>query len=252
MAHNTFLGTFNQAQYERFADFARSQLTTINDRIQHNNAEITRIGKVVFRYKRGVPQGLTADPEDSYMAKLLAAYEVLGGNPFIDLRTRDRTDPIFIEGTDETQSPHSMSNGEPIGERVKADAASGALMREAREWLNAVLDRRFNKLERKMRRALDYQDQLEQENTDLVTKRDGFEDLLSQIERLIADPGYRPLTADMDPLGLLTNAPYSSYDVAQTTTDAGQDVDPNRLTNREAVQPQRQQGVIVKPGQRAL
>ena len=99
MSHD-FLGTFNKSQFDRFLAFARSQLPLIDARLLHLNAELARVGIVIFRYDNGVPLGYAADPPQSYLGKMLAAYEVLGGNPFRDLRVRLRTDPVFIRRGD--------------------------------------------------------------------------------------------------------------------------------------------------------
>lgn len=248
MAHD-FLGTFNQAQFERFAEFARNQIEAIELRIKHLEAEINRIGMVTFRFEQGVPQALTATPKSSYMAKLLAAYEVKGGNPFIDLRTRSRTDPIFLQRADETVSAHTMSNGEPVPYGSLSDGPSAELVRKARGWLEETLHGRFGRLERKIRRALDYRDQLEEEVSELRTLRadvdtpNSLEQLLVQIQQLIDDPTYRAITPDTDQFGLMVHAPYSSYDIPSGG-------DPNTVVRQSgATTPQRQQGIIVKPGQ---
>ena len=273
MAHD-FLGTFNQAQFQRFASFALGQVILFDLRIKHLEAEMDRIGTVTFRYDRGgIPQALTADPETSYMAKLLAAYEVMGGNAFIDLRTRGRTDPVFLLRTNETVSPHTMSNGEPIPGKGLVDGPSAELVRTAREYLEETLAYRYNRLERKIRRALDYRDQLELEVQALQTAQSGLveraqeealdgvtlNDLLGEAEELVPkslkaifsdvqallnDKNYRPITPDTDEFGIKVHAPYSSYDVPVTGGD------PNTTVRRSgATVPQRQQGTIVKPGQ---
>lgn len=242
MAHQDYLGTFNKAQFDRFIAWARPQVATIDGRIRHLRAEIYRVGKVVCQYDRGIPTGLTADPSDSYMAKLLAAYEIKGGNPFIDLRTRDISNPVFLEKGDEATSAHSMSNGEVVPAKGLADSPSGEALRAVRDWLDTTLDARFSRIERKIRRALDYQDQLNSEVQLLLEQQTGLEDKIDQVNQLLADPNYRAVTQDDDPLGLLSYAPYSSY----ALPNAGSLPD---ATRREAVSPQRQGGTIVKPGQ---
>jgi hypothetical protein len=242
MAHQDYLGTFNQGQFDRFSTWATSQLSTIDARIKHLNAEIYRVGKVTLSYDRGIPTGLTADPSDSYMAKLLACYEVKGGNPFIDLRTRDVSDPVFLEKGDETVAAHTMSNGEPVPGKGLADSPSAEAMSVLRGWLETTLDSRFGRLERKIRRALDYQDQMVLEIAELNARRADLAERLDQVNQMIADPNYRAITGDTDPLGIMSYAPYSSYDVPTVAA-------PDSPTKREAVTPQRQQGGIVKPGQ---
>lgn len=247
-----FLGTYTKSQIDRYLAFARTQLPAIDARIQHLEAEMTRVGTVVFRYDNGKPLGFAGDPADSYLGKLLAAYEVLGGNPPRDLRVRLKNDPVFkLQGTEYNQ-PYAMSNGEVIPHRGKADAQSGALFRQAREWLDDTLHHRFGHLERKIRRAMDYRDQLDDELSNLqiiqsaANVEDSLEYVAAKIQGLISDPYYRVLFDDggQDPDGLTAHAPFSNYDVPQ-----GGPIDDNEDADREVEVPQRQDGGLALPGQ---
>lgn len=250
MSHD-FLGTFNKSQLERFLVFARSQLPLVDARVQHLEAEQARQGSVVFRYDQGIPTQFMADPADSYIGKLLAAYEVLGGNPFHDLRVRLRTDPVFAIRGSETVPVQFMSNGEVQGAPGLADAPTAEIMRQARGWLESVLNGRFDRLERKIRRAIDYADQLEAEITYLklvtqaVSVEGSFEQLADQLMQLIADTNYRAIFDDAgkDPFGLTVYAPFSSYDATPSN-------DPN-LVDRTAGTAQRQNKGYVGPGEKS-
>jgi hypothetical protein len=242
MAHD-FLGTFNRSQFERFLAYAKSQLPLIDGRIQHLRAEVDRIGTVVFRYSKGVPQGYAADPQDSYLGKLLGTYEVLGGDPFIDLRVRLRNDPVFrVKGT-ENQGSQYMSNGEVIGAKGLSDAPTAELMRTARSWVNTTLDYRFGNLERKIRRAVDYSDELQNEIATLKTVQmagsvvGSLEYVAAQVGQFIADQNYRAIYDDggSDKFGFNVYAPFSSYDVGGDGS-------------RETATAQRQNSGFVGPG----
>jgi hypothetical protein len=219
---DSFLGSFNKSSFDRFLSFARSQLPLIDARIQHLEAEIARIGAVVFKYDKGVPQGFASDPPTSYMGKLLAAYEVLGGNPFYDLRTRSMSDPIFVIKGTEMSPVQYISNGEVLGSKGLADGVTAELIHDARGWLEDTLTGRFGSLERKIRRAMDYADQLQEEIERLqIVKASAevtgsLEDIANQIYQLFGDRNYRAIYDDKgsDSFGLLSNAPYSSYDGA--------------------------------------
>ncbi len=249
MAHD-ILGTFNRSQFERFLSFARSQLPVIEGRIRHLQAEIFRTGTLIFRYDKGIPLGYSANPSDSYLGKLLAAYEVLGGNPFVDLRVRLRTDPVFVIQASETTTPQYMSNGEVIGAKGLSDGPTAVMMQSAKEWLDPTLRYRFQRLERKIRRAVDYSDQLQLEVQGLqkmslsASSEGSLEFIASQIQQLLGDPNYRAIFDDngADPYGLTTHAPFSSYDV-----EASSDVN---LVNRRAETAQRQNSGFVAPGGR--
>jgi hypothetical protein len=257
-----FNGTFNQAMFNRLRTFIESQVPLINARIAHLNAEAARIGVISFKYEAGIPIGHVSD-KDSYLGKLLAAYEVLGGNPGVDLRIRLTSDPVFILAGSSDTGPHTMSNGEVIGAKGLNDGDSAKLMGQLRSAFDATIQRRFDYLERKIRRAFDYADQLQNEVTQLqalvaqtqVTQSSGTQptgslaSIVSQITQLLTDPTYRAITPDTSKnaeLGLDIYAPFSSYDVPVGTT-------PLNLPGREATSPQRQSGnaAPVKPGQRS-
>lgn len=245
-----FLGTFNQSQLTRFMAFARAQLPLVDTRILHLAAEQNRLGAVVFKYEGGIPVGYSADPSESYLGRLLAAYEVLGGNPFHDLRVRFRTQPIFlVRGTESTPAQY-MSNGEVVGAKGLADAPSAVLMGRARVWLEDAIQGRFGSLERKIRRSLDYADQLQQE-MDMLTRikatvevEGSFEEIAMQLNELMSDPNYRAIFDDQgkDPFGFTTYAPFSAYDAVVSS-------DPNKV-DRVADGPQRQNKGFVGPGEK--
>lgn len=246
------LGTFNRSQLDRFLVFARSQIPYIDARIQHLSAEQARVGAVTFKYDKGIPVGFSADPPESYIGKLLAAYEVLGGNPFQDLRVRARTQPIFVVRGSEIAPATYMSHGEVIGAKGLADAPSAVLMSQAKDWLADTLHGRFGRLERKIRRSLDYSDQLQAE-ADMLTKikqaasiEGSLEAIAAQLLQLISDPNYRAIFDDKgkDPFGLTTYAPYSSYDAVQST-------DTSLVDRAGAEAPQRQNSGFVGPGEKA-
>lgn len=252
-----FLGTFNQAMFDRLRTFIESQVPLIKARIEHLSAERDRLGAVTFKYDQGVPIGVVSDTI-SYIGKLVSAYEVLGGNPLVDLRVRLVTDPVFILPGDELTGPHTMSSGEVIGNKGLNDQDSAELIRRFRASFDVTVRRRFDYLERKIRRAVDYSDQLQAEiaNLNLLLESiqiDGsLDNLKTQIQQLLADPTYRAITPDTSPhaeLGLDVYAPFSSYDVPE-----GAPQDPSLDTPREATMPQRQSGNLppVKPGQRSV
>ena len=246
-----FLGTFNKSQFERFINFARSQVTLVDARIAHLETEAERIGRLVFTFDtNNIPESVTATPSDSYLGKLLAAYEVLGGHPFYDLRSRNKTQPLFVLRSTDDSPATVMSNGEPLPTKGLRDAYSAELIRGLRNPLQATLTRRFERLERKIRRALDYTDQLQDEISDLrvvqsaATIEGSLEAIAAQIQELFGDRNYRAIYDDssQDPLGINTYAPFSQYDVEPS-------VDPVvGGPQREVLRPQRQDSGYVGPG----
>lgn len=245
-----FLGTFNRTQFGRFLAFVRSQVPVLDSRIVHLNAEIARVGELTFTFdNENLPVQVTAT-DGSYLAKLLAAYLVQGGNPFLDLRTRNRDQAIFVVQGTASQEAQYMSNGEPLPQKGLQDAYSAELIRSLREPFLETLHLRFGSLERKIRRALDYSDELRKEVTVLsiyqeaATVEGSLEYIANQIEQLFSDRNYRAIYDDggNDPLGINTYAPFSQYDVEAST-------DPN-APNRQVQRPQRQDTGFVAPGGR--
>lgn len=247
MAHD-FLGTFNRTQFQRFLAFARSQLPTVEPRIMHLKAELARIGELEFVFDTdNRPVRVTAT-EGSYLGKLLAAYEVLGGNPFLDLRVRTRNQAIFLRPGSEVADSYQRSDGEPLSAKGLLDGLSAELVRRLRSPFQEALSYRFESLERKIRRALDYTDELKKEISQLTvlqragTTEGSLEYIANQIEQLFSDRGYRAIYDDggADPLGINSYAPFSQYDV-EPHTDAN-------LPQRDVVRPQRQGSGYVGPG----
>jgi hypothetical protein len=226
LAFDQILGTFNRSQWERLYAYARGQLAYVDGRILHLAAEQQRIGFLQFSFdSAGKPTGYsTGSPGVStYIGKLMSAYEVLGGDPFFDLQVRSMANPVhFLKGT-HSSSAKVLSNGEPLPQQGKADAPSGNAVRGVKVWLADALARR-SKLERKVRRALDYSDSLTEEMAQLQLVRRGVEVegsllyLANEIDRLISDPSYRAIADDkgQDPFGKFVNAPFSSYEPGGT------------------------------------
>lgn len=221
-----FLGTFNKSQFTRLAAYARSQMVYIDLRIQHLTIEQQRIGFLQFAYDTGgrPTSYSTGSPGfTTYIGKLMAAYEVLGGDPFYDLQVRGMNDPVYyLKGT-ETATAKMMSNGEPVPLPGLSDGDSGNAVRSMKSWTRGSLDR-LEKLERKVRRAIDYADQIQNEINELgLIKKsievDGsLENLIALVGQLLIDPSYRAIADDKgkDPFGKYTHAPMSSYDQGGT------------------------------------
>lgn len=251
MAHDHFLGTFNKSQFARFVQFARTQLPSVAARIRHLRAELGRTGSLRFTFGADhLPATVTANPSDSYLGKLLAAYQVMGGNPFFDVRARNKDQAIFVPQGTSAHPPTTMSNGEVMGAKGLQDAFSAELVRKLRSPIQETLDYRFTMLERKIRRAIDYGDQLLDEIASLevtqaaATTKGSLEFIANQIQQLISDRNYRAIYDDQstDPTGLNAYAPFSQYDVeAPIDPVIGA---PNRVVER----PQRQDSGFVGPG----
>jgi len=221
-----FLGTFNRSQFDRLSTYARGQLSYVVGRVQHITAEQQRVGFLKFSYDpAGRPVSyLTGNPGlVTYIGKLMSAYEVLGGDPFYDLQVRAKSDPVYYLKGDEASTAKILSNGEPLPQQGLADAPTGNLVRRIRGFSEAHLDK-LERIERKVRRAIDYSDQLQTE-LDLLKVIPRTAEVDGSLEFLIAsatayfqDRSYRAISDDKgsDPFGKLVNAPMSSYDPGTT------------------------------------
>ena len=229
-----FLGTFNASQLARLAAFLRDQKSDIGGRIAHLTYEKKRIGSLTMEFDgRGAPlRYVVSSPTDTYIGALVSTYEVLGGNVLYDLQVRTLGQAVYLERGTETRPATRMSNGEPVGSRGLADAPSSELVRKARSWVQGSLHYRREYLEKKIRRAIDYVDQLDAEPKLLAnvasnaTTKGSLDYTLAEIDRLIQDPNYRTIYNDKgaDPHGKNVYAgflPYSRKDTTLEGAEAG-------------------------------
>jgi hypothetical protein len=221
-----FLGTFNRSMFDRLAAYARGQLVYVDSRIQHLSIEQQRIGFLQFAYDTaGRPTSYTTGTPGfiTVIGKLMSAYEVLGGDPFYNLQVRSVSNPVYYRKGDETATAKVLSNGEPVPQLGLSDGPSGNAVRQVRAWSFGNLER-LDRLERKIRRMIDYSDQLGTEVSFLKKSRqavdvDGsLENLIALVNQLFADPSYRAIADDKgaDPFGKFIYAPMSSYDQGGT------------------------------------
>lgn len=216
-----FGGTFTASQFARLRDYARAQLAAIDGRISHLKAERDRIGSLAFAYDQGgVPTHMAVDPPLTYCGKLFAAYEALGGDVEHDLQVRGTSQPVFMLTGTTTRAPQMMSNGEVIGQLGLSDAQSAVITQKIKSFVSGDLQRRRDALERKIRRALDYAEQLDAEISQLQLMRasaetkESLEYLLKAIDILSNDNRYMAITNDVenpDPHGKFARAPIAAY-----------------------------------------
>jgi len=192
----------------------------VDARINHLVLELSRLGNLtMIKDVKGNPSGYKAQPSESYLGKLLAAYEVLGGDPFYDLQVRSMSEPVYLLKGDEVSTPKFFSNGDPVPEGALADAPSAALIGQLKSFIQDNIDRK-EYLERKIRRTIDYGDQLRAELDRLkeakgAVEQDGsLEFLIADVTALIHDRGYRAVADDRgrDKFGKYTKARFAEYE----------------------------------------
>lgn len=219
MAHEIG-GTFTLSQFERFKAYALAQKEQVAARIDHLAAEILRTGNLAFAYSAdGTPTDITSDSPHTYCGKLYAAYAALGGDAQYDLQVRSSSQALFLIAGSETRSAQLMSNGEVLGVPGLADAPSSVIIQKMKSFVASDLQRRRDYLERKMRRALDYVDQMNAEIIELkaiqqtATVDGTLEYFIEAIKALALDNNYMAVTndAESDPYGKLSHAPIAPY-----------------------------------------
>jgi len=225
---NDFLGTFNKSQFDRLVAYLRAQVAAIDARLLHLQRELDRIGVFTFTYDtKGEVIGWSIDNADSYLGRLMSAYEVLGGDPWYDLQLRGRDKPIFLVAGTELTPSQIMSSGDVLGTKGLADAATAELIRSIRDGFESVIQERRDYLERKIRRMVDYSDQLQDRISTLKLLKKGkdvngsLENQIAAVLELISDKSYRAVYDDkgQDPSGRRTRAPFAAYDPGPSRPD---------------------------------
>lgn len=174
MAFN-FYGTFTSGQLQQLIDFSLIQERDLRARSHWLQAQLTRNGvfSTVYDPKTFLPVSFTAS-QGSYAAKLLQAYRILGGTPEKDFMLRTRSQPVFltrgknidtgVTGVDPTAGySDTMSNGRRVRGSQRFDRDVGVQVEKLKFWQIEPIKRKREHLEFKIKRALDYSDQLEQE-----------------------------------------------------------------------------------------
>lgn len=214
-------GTFTRSQFESFRVYVQDQVRLIDARIAHLKAERARIGDLSFAYdSAGLPLQVDHDTPVTYVGKLFGAYEALGGNAQFDLQFRSASQPIFRIAGDASRAAQLLSNGEAIRDHGLGDAESALVVQALKGWVSADLARRRDYLERKIRHALDYSEQLTAEISELQLLK-GEEETegslayyMAIIDSLAVNRNYMAITDDTanpDPHGKFAKAPVAAF-----------------------------------------
>jgi len=175
-----FYGTFTSGQWFELEDFTRIQAKDIKDRIAWLSAEITRVGvfTTVYAAETDDPESFTVSPPTSYGAKLMRAYRVLGGVPERDMLLRTSDDPVYLtRGTSVSKATDDapvtggysdlFSNGRRYRGNQRFDRDLGLKVEKLKRWQLEAVKHKREHLEFKIKRALDYYDQLQNEKDTL-------------------------------------------------------------------------------------
>lgn len=177
MAFN-FYGTFTTGQYNKYMYFSKLQEQDLKKRVSWLQSELLRVGVFTTTYDEDQrPVSFTVNPFNSYGAKLLLAYKILGGVPEEEMLLRTRDQAVFLtQGTDINTDPEDLdsggsteyTNGRLFRGTIRFDRDLGIQVAKTRKWQLEAIKRKRESLEFKIKKALDLSDQLQQE-IDMLT-----------------------------------------------------------------------------------
>lgn len=210
MAFN-FAGTFTTGQWEAFKAFAQIQKRDLSLRKQWLQRELIRVGvfSTTFDETGTKPISYVAT---GYAGKLLTAYKILGGVPEQSMLLRTRDKPVFktksaglnvqVDGTTDGGFSDVYSNGrrERGGQRFDRDLC--IRVEKLKKWQLEAIKFKREKIEYKIKKALDYSDQIQQEivmiDKLLSVGLGSFEDQLVSIEVIMTRPGSANIVSNLD------------------------------------------------------
>lgn len=203
-----FFGTFTSRQLEDFVKFSHVQEADIESRAAWLESEIDKVGTFVTEYDEDdkYPVYFDCFPRESYGSKLLLAYKILGGVPERDMLLRTSDKPVFLKkgvnaSPTDPDSGYSrdFSNGRVYRGTQRFDRSMGLRVDALKKWQLEAVKRKREHLELKIKRALDYSDQLKRE-LDLLNglKGGGVSDLVTEIYKVMLMPGAMSVVDDSD------------------------------------------------------
>lgn len=208
----SFFGTFTTGQWESFLAFARIQRVELELRRTWLQKQLSMNGIFVTEYDGPTPVKFSASA-GSYAAKLLSAYRVLGGVPERDMLLRTSDKPVFktkaqnISSTTAGQTNGGFSDVYSNGRRDRGtqrfDRDLGLRVERLKAWQLEAIKRKREALEFKIKRALDYSDQLQKELDVLAAVLDeesrySFDGQVVAVETQMVAPETMNVVQDLD------------------------------------------------------
>lgn len=200
-----YLSRFREGQWRSFRTFMLQERRDASARFAVIDAERERIGDVSIIYEAQTNAdgntfvserrvGISIDPDDSSLAKLVAAYVSLGGNPFdISMFLSPDTD-LTLDGKRLPTQPgggilhgnnvkyafdQGVNDGDTNLKKYRGSRSGGkknaakqheiaAIMGRARGWISAEIRYKRTRIEERILKLCDLREQLDQEVEDLV------------------------------------------------------------------------------------
>jgi hypothetical protein len=204
MAFN-FFGTFTTGQWESFKSFTKIQILDLLLRKQWLGKQLIMNGIFSTIYDDNNNPVSYSVSQGSYAAKLLEAYKILGGNPELDMLLRTRDKPVYkLTGTEIQKNTDGSSIGGTSelysnGRRERGnqffDRDLGLKVENIKKWEIEAIKMKREKLEFKIKRAMDYSDQLGEEIKEIdkligdIFKQGSAENQIIDVEIQMQKPG---------------------------------------------------------------
>lgn len=214
-----FYGTFTLGQWDVFRSFTYAQKVDIQSRILWLQRELFKVGRFETSFNDdGTPDKYSVGPNSSYGAKLVQAYEILGGVLERDMLLRTRDKPVFFKrkaptttagGTETLSHSTEFTDGRVFRGDQRFDRDVGIQIESLKNWQLEAIKAKRERLEYKIKRTLDYSDELERELKTLqsLIADDGLDDKIREIDIFITDPKRLNFTASSDKFGLKIGPP---------------------------------------------
>lgn len=211
MAFN-FFGVMTSGQWEAFKAFARIQRVDVELRVAWLQKQLSMNGLFITEYDGPTPVKFSATA-GSYAAKLISAYRVLGGVPERDMLLRTSDKPVFktkaqnISTTTAGQTDGGFSDVYSNGRRDRGvqrfDRDLGLRVERMKSWQLEAVKAKREALEFKIKRALDYSDQLQKEISFLTQVLDegsrySFDAQVLGVETQMATPEAMNVVQNLD------------------------------------------------------
>jgi hypothetical protein len=208
----SFFGVCSSGQWLVFKAFALVQKTELQLRRMWLQKEISKIGTFITEYGDDfMPKEFTATPHNSYAAKLIEAYKIMGGVPERDMLLRTLDKPVYLtsgqnitktEGGVSGGYSDTFSNGRRFRGGQRFDRDLGLTIDRLKRWQLESIKHKREHIEYKIKRALDYSDQLQIELNQIETLLgDGegsVDDQIQKIEIAMNTPGSMNTIDDPD------------------------------------------------------
>ncbi len=211
MAFN-FYGTFTTGQFLKLQEFAKIQERDLLKRKNYLEACLLRNGVFITDYDPQTYFPLKFEvTKNTYASKLMLAYKSLGGNPEQDMMLRTSDKPVYLtrgtnissDGSD-SRSGYSdlFTNGRRARGSQRFDRDVGIQVQNLKNWQLESIKKKREQLEYKIKRALDYSDQLQREITLIETmlNQDGektVDDLINKVRLVSSRTGAQNIVEDL-------------------------------------------------------